>query len=217
MPNASWIKVIATLIGSFFLGTSFKVVAAPLMVDNEMTPEVQMNEYILASASQFPVIQTYGATTCVILILSNVKTKMAVLAHVSAAVNVRESVKQIISDLKKTKNSLVDVRAEIYGGWKNSSELIVKDIKSALKSEKIKLVKDEALRFVGPNLKDPLALLSNTPQAADSMINVQLDVSKGAASYYVESVPSQFVSKHFDGILPPNGILYRHESSLLVK
>jgi hypothetical protein len=217
MLKKLYTKILVSGVGSVIFGISLTVMASPMTVDNEMTPEVQENEYIFTAASKFPVIQTYGATTCVILVLHNDKTKMSALAHISAAVNVRESIRKIISDFKRTKNVVSDIKAEIYGGWKNSSEIIVKDIKRALRREGVALVKDEAMRFVGPDLKDPFALLSSAPQDAAALIHVQFDLRLGQASYYVESIPSKFSSAGFEGILPENEILYRHDASISVK
>ncbi len=182
--------------------------------DHAAIPEVKMNEYIFTSANQFSQIQTFGATTCIVLILYNKKTKFAAMGHFSANANVHGTVKRIVSEFKRAQNQTADIQAEMYGGWRNSSEQIALDIRNSLKKEKIQLIKDSSLKYVGPDLSDPLMLLPTGDQDIDSNINVQFDLRSGRADSYDEMIPSNFVSTHFSGLDPKSGIMYRHEFSL---
>lgn len=132
-----------------------------LYPDSPDSPEVDIDEYIIARAGERDSVQTYGVATCIALSLFDETTFTGSLAHFSATADVPKSVERILAGFPGLRREQRRrLKARLIGGWKNGPGELTTDVKwtspdihaaltAALRSQGIDVVQDETLVVPG--------------------------------------------------------------------
>ncbi|MGE0631530.1 MAG: hypothetical protein AB7O96_03935 [Pseudobdellovibrionaceae bacterium] len=136
-----------------------------------------MNQFMIASAVDFPAMQTYGLTGCIAVFIYDSEMRLGALTHVSAPTDIPTSMKRIFDRFKYMGGNFKTTTATLIGGWSKSTDsfsaspAMLKKIKKALAGKKIKIAKEETL--FNENV----------------IRNVEIDLWDGRVYEYKESVP----------------------------
>lgn len=182
--NTSMKNLIFTLIMTLSLLTVHTALARPTMADSSKIPDVSMDEVMFSRPDVHPLIQSYGATTCIILSLWDPKTKIGMVTHISANANTPESLTEIFAKFRHLGIQPQQLQARIVGGWKGWSEEILQDILRGLKRNSITIVERDVLRVA--QSKDPLALIEKI--TGPVVANVIFDLRDGQLYDYQETI-----------------------------
>lgn len=184
--------------------------------DRGVVPEIPMNQFMIASAVDFPAIQTYGVATCIAVVIYDSELQLGAIAHISASTKITTSLKTILSQFTYLGGNLKKTTVHLFGGWgpgmdgetgtKSTSPLMLAEVKKFLKAKKIPVVYEDTLyngRLSPPNKK--------------SMHAIELDLWTGEVSEYIENTPyiknntfnSDWTEKYFE-----TSVLQPHSQSL---
>ncbi len=118
-------------------------------------PDVRMDEFIVARASDHPVVRTWGVSTCVVLTLYDASNGIGALAHISAEADIPRSLDAVYGDMRRSGAALSDLQAQLFGGWRtqrggvfafhSTSPEMVAQIKSWLARRDIPIAREETL------------------------------------------------------------------------
>ncbi len=156
--------------------------------DRNIVPEVSMSQYLVASSSEFPAIQTYGLATCVGVFLYDANLRQGALMHVAAGNDIQAALDLVLSDMEANGSTSENITAQLFGGWDSSmgdgmgihytSDQMVESLLSEL---------DERQIIVTQN--STLTKKSDVDQGAPSILNLEMDLSNGAVYPYSQTVP----------------------------
>ena len=155
--------------------------------DRSEVPEVMMNQYLVASANQYPAIQTYGVATCIAVILYGRHNQTGALMHVSVSTNISEALKLVLNEMEQ-RTGAVQLEATLLGGWADSmgadsgmtyeSDRMVDELVRELRKENVLIVENSTL------------LEKDDAQAGRSAIlNLELDLATGQVFHYEQTIP----------------------------
>jgi len=171
-------------------------------VDDPKAVEVFQREYAITSATtKKPVLQTFGASTCVIVTLYDSKSKLGVITHIDGITEVHESFDQIFAELKALGvNDSSRLEARVIGGAKRGSEKTVYAINDRLAEARVRVVEKDFLHY-----------------SAVTRASLQLDTRTGRVTNYTEAGPVRGdLSAHNEKLFkrPFAKKLHRHADSL---
>lgn len=167
---------------------------------------------MITSAQRFPLIQVDGVGPCLVVVMFDIQTQTAALAHLGALINESASIAQMAKEFERLKIPRSRLEVKVYGGWKNSSEASFRRIKKALDKERLQVTTIKALEYAATAFHDT-GLLPLGMQSVTMVRNWQLDLRTGKMEEYTEIVPSKYKSQSFQ-IDSKLKILYKHEWSL---
>ena len=182
--------------------------------DSPNIPEVAMNEYLLSNAARTPLIESFGATTCVIVTIWDPATQAGILAHVSAAIDGKASLNEILTRMRSSGINPQRLQARLIGGWKGWSEGIVAGIEAGLKMNGVAVVARDVLNPNVPNLHDlqnGLTLDTKSNARGAAIKNLIFDLRSGQVISYHETVAPP--EGHHEA-QPDRGLLSRSRLSL---
>lgn len=177
----------ALLCGAGALIPASKALAAgpprPVAQDSAEIPEVDMDQYMLASARQTRAIETFGASTCVILSLFDATTQIGALAHISAGIDLERSLTLIFRDFKRLGIPSQRLTARLVGGWEQWSEGMVYGLNNRLAREGVQILERDVLAVAASRSGELL------PGRGKTVQNVILDLNSGRLFDYEENAP----------------------------
>lgn len=91
-----------------------------LAPDRAQVPEVLQDQYLVASASEYPAIQTFGVTTCIAVTIYDPQLRQGAMLHVSASTNIPQAVTNVIEELRRRGSNSLNLQVQMYGGWGDS-------------------------------------------------------------------------------------------------
>ena len=190
---------LAFLTPSFFGAQSFAQASNRGAIENGLSgvsdsptiPEVAMNEYLLSNAARTPAIESFGATTCVIVTIWDSATQTGVLAHVSAAIDGKAALNEILLRMRSSGINPQRLQARLIGGWKGWSEGIVAGIEAGLKMNGVTVIARDVLNPNVPSLHDiqnGLTLDTKSSTRGAAIKNLIFDLRSGQVFNYQETV-----------------------------
>lgn len=160
-------------------------------IDSPNIPEVSMNEYLLSDAARTPLIESFGATTCVIVTIWDPATQTGMLAHVSAVIDGKTSLNEILMRMRSLGINPLRLQARLIGGWKGWSEGIVAGIEAGLKMNGVAVVSRDVLNPHVPSLHDlqnGLTLDTKSSDRGAAIKSLIFDLRTGQVLNYQETV-----------------------------
>lgn len=160
--------------------------------DRAAVPEILQDQFAIASAAEYPALQTYGVTTCVAVTLYDVQLHQGALLHVSASTKIPEALRLVLEQLKQRGTDPADLQAQLWGGWGDSlapeglplrSKAMVQELLASLAGERIRVAHNSTL-----------VEKSDVDKGAPALLNVELDLSSGSVYLYQQTIPYGGVS-----------------------
>ena len=88
--------------------------------DSARVPEILQDQYLVATSTEHPAIQTWGVTTCIAVTLYDPALKLGAMMHVSASTDIPVAVATVVDRLVSRGSHPFNLQAQLLGGWGDS-------------------------------------------------------------------------------------------------